>query len=616
MAVWLKTLDRGRLSYLRERSPGSADPKSWKEGRIAAYRKLTQAGYHVLALSETPGVKPGHPWDQLPEDLLAVYRSSYHLSSRLAGLVSIWELPNEPDTMYCRDLPDRVVAYGKAVYLGLRDGARAKGFQSLGFSNPASQPPAPGVLMPALGCFPGPWLERAAENGLFDYTDGLNVHFYGHARDFRGALRAQKAFAARWARDRELPVWVTECGIDSVTHDNLWGAYGREIQRRFTIETAQVALDEKVAAFLPFVLTWPVEEWFALVHSPEAPYPAWTAYVEFTRTHMLPPQPVLASPKNPSRIVIQWRPDYETCIPQKVSGSYWFRGSGLAPMPMKARVMVYNLSPAPVVGILKAGFSESLKVEEEGLGRKLTIPPFGRIEAAMTLAPARPGYSRSDIRFRFESEEANAAPSVALMAVETRPSPEILPRRTEISAIRPQGRDFEWIWSPEPFESSRPCGPWLGVNGVTASGKEMPAAGALTKPSRFLVEKETANPRQPPMAVTKVNGLPGAMDSFLRMRLPRGASTGDRVRVDLVDDAGQRFAVAENFGFNRFRTDPKEVFFAYRDFQVYAWGRCTERPVFRPEAIREIQLRFYPARYPARFVLGLDVLSPGPFREN
>ena len=33
----------------------------------------------------------------------------------------VWEMPNEPDILYW-DLPDQLVAYQKALYLGLKDG--------------------------------------------------------------------------------------------------------------------------------------------------------------------------------------------------------------------------------------------------------------------------------------------------------------------------------------------------------------------------------------------------------------------------------------------------------------------------------------------------------------
>lgn len=588
-AAWLRSINAANLVYLRERG------LEWIGSAGETYPTLVEAGYKVVAFSTTPGVKSSHSWDQLPEDLLAVYEASRRRGRKWAGAVSIWELPNEPDTMFCYDLPDRLVAYSKAAYLGLTDGRRR-----------ASQPG--GVLMSALGCFPGPWLERAAENGLYDYTDGLNVHFYGHARDFRDGLRAQVAFAARWTGGRKLPVWVTEAGIDATDHADLAEARGREIQKWFTLETARVALEEGVAVFMPFVLTWPKEEWFALAHSPTEPYPAWTAYAGFTRAHSLPAQSALVPPANPSRVVLQWQPDYQTCIPHKVSGSYWFRGGGAAARPMRGRMVLYNFSAEPVVGTLTIEADETVRLVANRVAT-VAIPAFGRTVVPLKIEPAASGYLRANLRFRFGSVRETERPSRAMFAVETPPSAKILPRRLEILGRCPASGDFSWIWAPEPTGITTAGGAWRGV-GPVVPRRSSAAYADLGAVQEFVVVEGTTDPRRPPMAVTRVEGLPGGRDAFLRVRFPDGDRTNDAVRVDLIDDRGQRFSIAENLGQNRFRPNPRQVLFAYRDFQIYAWGRCTKNPAFRPEAVREIQLRFYSMGYPAKYRIRLDALAP------
>jgi hypothetical protein len=657
---WLQTLTAARLTYLRERAPGLANPESARTGPISVYRRLRAAGYRVLAFAETPGLKPTQSWDQFPEDLMAVYWATFDLARRLQGDVSVWELPNEPDTLYSRDLPDRIAAFCKAEYLGLRDGAAAaqaemedgrwkmedwgkdgslkmEDGKSVSPSNLPSaicrlltpishllalkgaHQPASGVLMSALGNFPGPWLERAAENGLFDYTDGLNVHFYGQARDFAGALRAQRAFAGRWVKDRTLPVWVTECGINAVPMDEIAESRGREIQREFVLETATAAWREGVAVFLPFVLTWPKEEWFALLHGPRQPYPAWAAYAEFTRTHALPVQPALAPPANPARVVLQWLPDNETCIPHKVSGSYWFRGDPRAPDPMAARLILYNFSSAAVTGRWRMDAPPEVAVTDGAdaplVGGTVTIPAWGRVAVPMGIRSvagtvgAAAAHARSTLRFRFEA--TGCPDAVAVTWVETRPSRENLPRRWALTGTRPGGTDFQWAWAPEPFAVTDAAGPWLGVNGVRVVGtRERTPPGDVSRATRFRIAGQTVDPRLPPMAITKVAGLPGGPDAFLHLRFPNDAHTEGGVRVDLVDAQGQRFSVAENLGRNRFRNDPANVWLAYRDFHIYAWGRCSENPVFRPEAIREIQLRFYPVVKDARIPIALEIASP------
>ncbi|MDD5199486.1 MAG: hypothetical protein PHC88_06745 [Terrimicrobiaceae bacterium] len=605
LPAWIRTLESAHLTYLRERNPRMDDPRSWTEGPIAAYRTLAAAGHKIVAIAELPsGPKPEQGWNALPEDLIGVYWSSYALSRRLAGIVSVWELPNEPDTLYCSDLPDRLAAYCKAAYLGLKDGA-ACARAGLKAGKPATE----GVLMSALGNFPGPWLARAAENGLFDYTDGLNMHFYGHARDLRGAIRAQRAFAAQWTWDRTLPIWITECGINAVPMDEVAEARGREIQRQFVLETARAAIDERVAVFMPFVLTWPKEEWFAFLRGPAEPYPAWEAYARFTREYALPVRLRFSPPRNPARIVLQWIPDNRTCIPSKVGGSYWFRGTADERRSIKSELAVYNFSGAPATGALEIEHSDGVAIASGGpawTGRSVTVPPFGAVRIPLEIRAAGSGYRREPLRFRFSS--AGRPESRAVVWVETRPEETILPRRFDVVASRPQAGGFTWIWEPEPIASSQAGGPWLGLNGVELAGAPDGTAGALGAPTLFRIHEHTGDPRLPPMAVTKINGLPPAPQGFLRLRFPEAPQAG--VRVDLVDDRGQRFSVAENLGRNPIRDDPREVLLAYGDFHIYAWGRCTGQPVFRPEAIREIQLRFYPVLQPAELTLSLDALAP------
>ncbi|HEY0945792.1 MAG TPA: hypothetical protein VGD81_11010, partial [Opitutaceae bacterium] len=53
-----------------------------------------------------------------------------------------------------------------------------------------------------------------------------------------------------------------------------------------------------------------------------------------------------------------------------------------------------------------------------------------------------------------------------------------------------------------------------------------------------------------------------------------------------------------------------DVWLNLADFHIHFWGRCTERPQFRPEDMREIQLRVYPSKPNAPIEVGLSVMEP------
>jgi hypothetical protein len=501
-----------------------------------------------------------------------------------------------------KDLPDRFAAHSKALYLGLKDGARAGGG-------------SPGVLMGALGHYPGPWLDRAAANGIFDYTDGLNFHFYGHARDLRGVIDAQREFAKGFVTDRELPLWITECGIMATPPDNAGERRGRAIQRAFVEQTARTAWRAGVSVFMPFILAWAQEESFALTRSAHEPYPAWDAYAAFARAHPMPDKPALAAPANPSRVVVQWQADNATCIPQKVSGTYWFRHGTRKAAPIDGRIVVYNFSDEPVRGLLEvsgAGEIEVLAGPDGGKlePRVLELPAFGAVAAQVRIRPRADAYFRAAVTMRFVPEGGGAV-SRAVIGVETRPTDRNLRRRLAVTGFRPPEDGFQWIWAPEPFEGLTAGGPWIGVNDVAVADGGGEASRDLAEFSRFAVRRGQTDPRLPPMAVTRVHGLPEAGDGFLRIRIGESERYVGSVRVDLVDRFGQRFSVAESLGQNRFRPDAHEVFLAYKDLHLYAWGRCTRQPRFNPRDVREIQLRFFPEQAVSEFAIAIDVVAPG-----
>ena len=592
-ADYIALLKQARLCYVRERNPDLAGTGK----RLAVFRDLKKSGYHVVAFYELPGgLPPRQAKDDLPEDLMAVYHSAQKLAGLSGDAVGTWEMVGEPDTPFCRDLPDRVAAFQKAVYLGIKDEAAWTGRAS------------PGVLMGALGRAPGPWLERAAANGLFDYTDAFNFHYYGAAPDLRGMIRANRNFAARFVKGRTLPLWITECGMNAVPEGRPDDAHAREIQRDFTLQTATIAREEGAAVFMPYILVHEGDG-YALVENPTSLHPAWEAYADYTRAHSLSSQPAFAPPAHPARTVLQWLPDNRTCTPHKVSGAYWFHGGVKQAIPMTGSILIYNFSGRVLRGRVVVDAPERLSVSA-GDGR-VEVPPFSAKSRPLALNADRSRYFRGDVRVRFVNEDAPQENSALVFGVATRPRATLLDRVWPIAIRRPVKGDFQWIWAPEPFEISSEAGPWIGTNGVRAEGRDAAAQDSLSNVWGFEVPGMQADPRLPPMAITRVDGLPVVTNGFLRLRAPEDAKLAMHVRVDLVDRYDQRFTVADNLGKNWFLTNEREIYLSFDDFHLYPWGRCTKSPEFHPQDIREIQLRFYPLQGGGRTEVRLDVVSPG-----
>ena len=109
-AAYLPNLSSAGITFLRERGPNLA----MSEERAAGFRVVS-----FLGLGPLPAPQPG---DVLPDDLLAVFAAAKTMQQTFGGEVDAWEIGGEPDVGYCTDLPDRYVAFEKAVYLGIRAG--------------------------------------------------------------------------------------------------------------------------------------------------------------------------------------------------------------------------------------------------------------------------------------------------------------------------------------------------------------------------------------------------------------------------------------------------------------------------------------------------------------
>jgi len=573
--AYVRMLKDTGVTWVRERGAWIDEAALAGEGDqfVRRLRTMQAAGLHVVAFAGGGAPRVEQPGNQLPEDLRAVYEAAVQQGRNTAGLVDAWEMTGEPDVGYCRDLPDRLAAYNKAVYLGLHDGAASAGRSTI-------------VLMGALGLAPGPWLDRAMRNGLLDYTDAYNFHFYGHPVDLEGVIAAHRAvlnaafpakgLAARHGRpgemfpesrrDRvELPMWITECGINAVAPDDFYNPQRRALQAAFARETAAVArATRELAVFMPFILVH-ADDPHAMTVRPDFPLPAWTAYADYVRGHAWPERPLARASQEPNRIVMQWMPDNASTVPHKVAGTYRFDGNG----PVRGVLRVYNFGGKPVGGRIEAGGLPHVKIASsalatEGGGRlrsgELIVPAGGRVELPVEFSPSASGYFRDEWAAAFVEEGGRRSPVV--FGLER----------------WPEAKDFAEVpLTLKPTTGA--AGPWAPRNGL-----EIRHEGGGTT---FQVAGLSRDPLLPVQAVAEVDGLPPR--GFLRLQL---SNPKVHVRVDLVDTKGQRFAIWENFGMNYARPS-SDVWLNLADFNLYFWGHCGADDRLYPERIREVQLRFF-----------------------
>lgn len=609
---YVELLKDSGVPWVRERG---INPKPELQTRL---RAMNDAGLHVVAFAGTPGAPgPQRPGNQLTEDLLAVYRASFGLARDYADVVTAWEMPGEPDIGYCRDLPERLTAYNKAMYLGLHDGAAA-----------ADRPVI--VLNGALGLPPGPWLERATANGFFDYTDAANIHFYGLASDLEGVIASHRAFLREHVdlRDREplptrrlrfgekgwrphrptkggpaplslrrpgLPIWLTECGTNVISADDFLNPERRAYQAKFAAETALIAWRQPdLAILMPFILVRK-DDGHAMTLSATEPLPAWTSYADVVRRNPWPDRALVQRPKAPSRLVLQWLPAAGQGLPHKMAGTYRFVDN----TPMEGEVRVYNFGKQERRGRLNWTRPGSVGVTLADPG-ELIVPPMGSVVVPLSFMPKSAGYFRDQWRIEFLPTDGGAETWPLSFGLERQPNAAdftLAPMRVTAEP----GRDWERLLLPgSKLTSVR--GPWRGVNGVEVmsdSGEKAIASFRIMAPK--------AHPLQPPGAVAGVQGLPG--DGFLRVTTDQEFQVFRRVRLDLIDDRGQRFTIWENGGFD-YQGDRRELWLSFEDLHLYFWGRATPRPRFDPTRIVQLQIRVYAPNTAEEIPIWIEVAQP------
>jgi hypothetical protein len=555
---------------------------------VPATAGLHDAGFDIASYLNLGSLAPAFAGNQLPEDLLRVFHAAGEMERRDGRWVTAWEMVGEGDVGYCTDLPDRVASFQKAVYLGIKSAEAEANLKSR---------QTPLVLMGALALPPGPWLERAGRNGLLDYTDAYNLHFYGHAGDLAGVIRAHEAFARRClgARGKRLPVWVTECGMKAVSQDDFLNIQRRQAQADFTVSTAEEALQEpEVAVFMPFILVHHGDP-YALTLGPDKPLAAWNAYARLTESHPWPMRPLASPPANPNPVVLQWLPDNLTTVPHKVSGTYRF----LDGRPIRGEVRIYNLSSRAVQGRFSAQTPAALRTTFP-VSRELTLPPESMSVMPGKFSSARSGYFQAWWHAEFDSGDGARSP--LYFGLERSPSAQDFVESPLRLAPVTSGRIGNPLYAGYRVTSS--AGPWLGINGVKV---EFASESGARFQTTELTGDPVGDPFFPPVAAARVSGLPD--DGFLLVRMDRPMDRNFGFRVDLVDDIGQRFTIWENFGQSYFAPS-RELWLNLHDFHIYFWGRCSDDPVFRPKRIRELQLRFYPSHAGGSMTLSMALERP------
>jgi hypothetical protein len=631
--AWHDLLKQSGVRILRERDTGrhAFDPNV-RDVR-PAYSLAKEAGFMVVAFGRETASLPGvmRRWG-LSDDLTAVYEEGRRIGRDFADVVDVWELHNEPDVGYVPELPDRYAAHAKALYLGLKAGARGAGYNTP-------------VILGALALPPGPWLERAARNGVLDYADAYNFHYYGNPNELTSVIRAhrraQQDLAGRSKsltgggrpsdrsgyrfignpNARILPMWITECGVNATVPGDFLNAERRAFQAEFTRTTAKQALAEcDVAVFMPFILVHK-DDPHALVQADTVePLPAWDAYARFTRENPWPKRRLVNDSDRANPVVLQWLPAAGTPM-HKVAGTYRLNGTE----SVRGEFRVFNFSDRPVSGRLElAASSKHLVTGGTGLEAsnprlaasqfgELTIPAGGMVAVPVSYMSKVPeGYFCEWTEACFLVNRRQV--SRVTFGLERRPDEhDFLMQRVTVHPLSGDSR----LQPPFVNVEGSPIGPWRVFNGLTGETvEENSEAGDLkpesekpfkridgqqpatsnpsleAKPWRFSVAQPINDPLAPTYALAAMRGVPESA-RFLRLRLNRPMAGDAGVRVDLVDEDGQRFTIWENLGI-AYGENSRDVWLGLPDFHPYLWSKAVPgNRRLRPGKVREIGLRFY-----------------------
>ncbi|KAF0093160.1 MAG: hypothetical protein E1N59_3075 [Puniceicoccaceae bacterium 5H] len=291
----------------------------------------------IVPLMHPPGTSPnrllGSEASFLQDDLLRAFQVAKRLAYDMHGYVSVYAGPNEPDLSAMRDLPDRVTSFQKALYLGLKAGAAEDGpylTADRGFRPEDGASIA--VLMPPLATGESPWFDEAIDNGLLEYQDGLNVHYYGWESAFSNFLQGVRERYSAYQQHHptlmaDPSLWLTEINSLQLQADTPSDPLFRREQARFLALTANTAHEEGVDVFIPFALKYHRDSNFDMFRSAAVPYPAWQAFSKVTRDFALAPgqRSAAQEPEAINPVVLQWLPAPDSIFQSKAALAYRFR---------------------------------------------------------------------------------------------------------------------------------------------------------------------------------------------------------------------------------------------------------------------------------------------------
>ncbi|MCE0483907.1 MAG: hypothetical protein LV479_06685 [Methylacidiphilales bacterium] len=586
----LRLLDQAQAGYLRQ--DVFPDSETWEQQRNDLLG-LARAGKQVVGtVPYHLNQNPQQPGDALNEDLRDVFSAAKNWEKKAGPAVAIWENLNEPDLGFCHDLPDRSTAYMKAIYLGLKEAS--------GEAKP--------VLLPAMGLPPGTWQERADRNGLLSYGDAFDFHYYSYARDFSDAIHLTQDFLAKNSTGKNpapLPLWVTEINLDSIPRDDVDSVSERQEQAEFLQATARTAAEEKLAGFMPYAFRDAALPQYSLTKQDAGAYPGWTAYAAATRACSLSSTPKwINNYSKASHVILQWLPDAGCCDAYKPGGTYRFHDAPGHPgrQPVTGELRVYSFSQSPVQGFLRVHGPKYIQwtIDDKtppgkGVGDwteldHLDLHNMEMKSYRMSFTTTASGYARDGFEATFVDQNSpEKSGSNLYFSLESEPqSRDFIPQPVKIFPPQWNGERYQFQGVDEP-NLPVVCsisGPWVGINGLEIGKMEK-----TTDPTWiFGLHHPSFRPTEPPMAITTVRGLPE--NSFFHLTSNAVFGHDFSVRVDLVDDLGQRFSISENCGMS-YTKPGREVWLNLRDFHRTFWGRFVTGHEFDPAAVREIQLRFY-----------------------
>ena len=578
IAPYLKLLDAANISIIRER-----DQPTVGEARIELRRsqlKSIAAGNRkivgFLSIPDTPKRAAGF----LPDDLMAVYRLAAREASTYKDVITAWEVLGESDIGFSKDPPDQVIALLKSAYLGIK----------------AANPKDPSTilaLMPALALPPGPWLRRALENDMLRYTDAYNIHYYGENRFFGSILNAHHKIEDDWANQNQaksLPIWITECGFDTLVP-----AEPKLLRARLELQSTTLVSNAKVAAqsgfvsvFMPFVF-YHRGDTFSLTDDRARPTLTWIKYSNFVKTRITRKFDHIVEPRTKnSPIVLQWLPNPRLLVPHKQSGSYRFDSSNT----IESAVRIYNFSNKPTDGSLRILVSKPTAIQVKiAHDTQISLMPFETTLVPIFITPsdATSRYVNDKVDVVFQTPDL--VQSRSSFSIENWPSPEnLVPQQWHIEP-REQLTPIYPAYDVNNIISS--AGSWIGINGLVLSAHHE-GLGEVLRASLQAKEKD---PLFPPMAIARVNGLPE--NAFIRIQTSYVSNGSSGLRVDLLTDSGARYTVWENLGANYFRPS-SDIWLNLRDFGQLFGG--TGEPKFNldPSTVKEMQIRYYFSKAPAK----------------